>query len=1378
MVTPLGPDTPSHSAVPTSSRKGKPGLLRTLRGQISLVTGLCVFLGISAYGLYLAEKQSVVNTQALGHEASHLAESIAVLVPSYILVQDFVSIEKLLLQALKSPEIIQLAVTDQKGRVLSMVAGQEGVASKPVFNAPPLTVPDGMNPTSKVRNDLVIAWHPIVTNRVLGWVKATVSLHMVSEIRSETRSDVILGGIVVFFIIVFILNLYLRFHLRSLNAATTFASTIASHQGDQIEVAHGTSEIESLIEALNDTSRRLALQDQEILTKSTRLEEAQRISHIGNYDRDLITETISWSDEVFRIMGLDPDGDAPNFETYMNCIHPDERQAVRETIDQNIKAGKHFTFDCRIVRPDKSERFILVQGKLVLGPDGEPVAVRGTIQDSTEQKRADEALRISEARFCGAVESLQESFALYDADDRLVLYNDEFLRLHGDIQDLIKPGMTFEELARANVKRGNIPDIKGREEEFIQKRIAEHLNPKEIVIRELSDGSWFIIHETKTPDGGIAVTQTDVTELKNAEQALREKEALTRRILEASPVGVLIVTREGKHLFTNERALEIQGVTRDELFSTEAANYYADPDLRKILKDNLYKTGSTPPTEVELIKPDGTHCFVILSSTLTEFEGQKAHLTYLYDINEIKQAEQALRENEARMKAIIDAVPALINLKDTNNQYLMTNLHHSEFFGHDSQQLLGKTSIRISKDHTNTIQEINRTVIETGEAIQPYDYIMKNAQGHDRVLLTTKAPLKDISGKSIGVVSTSIDITERKQAEEALRQSEARTRAIVDNALDGIITIDERGLIQSVNPAAEGIFGYPEKDLIGRNISMLAAEPYRSAHDRYLANYMITSDPKIIGIGREVEGQRANGERFPMDLSVSEIVLDDERAFVGVVRDITERKEMERMKSEFVSTVSHELRTPLTSIRGSLGLVTGGAVGDIPEQAQAMINMAEQNTERLINLVNDILDIEKLESGSMEFQFDAVNLLDIVRDQIDANQGYAEQHEVTFALAESDTDLMVRGDRDRLGQVLANLLSNAAKFSPSGETITIAAHRHNGAARVSVSDRGLGIPDNFRDAIFSKFTQADSSDTRKVGGTGLGLNISKTIIDKHGGNIGFEPNQDQGTVFYFDLPLLDKKPVQLQSTVREGARILICEDDKDIAGLLSIVLDQNGYISDIAYNAAQAETLLSQNSYEAMTLDLALPDKDGISLFRSLRENKRTRDLPVIVVSVAADERRGELTSGEAVGIVDWLTKPIDKDRLLSAVSRSVSNKEGKTRILYVEDDVDLIAVVSELFADIADVIAVSTVKKAKKMLGSKSFDMVLLDLGLPDGSGADLLPLLKNGDETTIPTIVFSGQEVGQDIAAEVKAVLIKSKTSNEELVKTIKSCIHPLKS
>jgi len=601
----------------------------------------------------------------------------------------------------------------------------------------------------------------------------------------------------------------------------------------------------------------------------------------------------------------------------------------------------------------------------------------------------------SERRFRSAISSMQEGFALFDIHDRLVTFNDEYLRLHPGLGDVIKPGMRFEEMIRASVKRGLIVEAVGREEEFIRDRMRHHRYASGPILRHLSDGTWYLINEARMPDGGIATTETDITELKDAETALRAREELTRQMLEASPVGVLIVTRDGRHLFANERALEIQGVTREKLLASNAGEYYADPALRMRLKDELYRTGSTPPTPVELLKPDGSHYFVILSSTLTEFEGRQAHLTYLYDVSDLKRTEQALRDSEARL------------------------------------------------------------------------------------------------------------------------------RSVVDNIIDGIVTIDTSGVILSVNPAAAQIFGYDELDMVGHNVSTLMPEPHRSSHDRYLANYLTTGIPKFMGAVREVNGRRSNGRRFPMEVAVNEVSLGDERLFVGIVRDITQRKEMERLKGEFVSTVSHELRTPLTSIRGSLGLLAGGGGGKLPKQARELVEMADKNTARLINLVNDILDMEKIESGSMEFRFAPVDLKDLVEQGIEANRGYAEPFDVDFVIVEAPAGIVVRGDADRLTQVLANLLSNAAKFSPRGGKVEIACARVGAVGRVSVSDRGPGIAREFHKDIFGKFTQADSSDARKVGGTGLGLNISKSIVEKHGGRIAFDTKVGAGTTFYFDIPIWD-----------------------------------------------------------------------------------------------------------------------------------------------------------------------------------------------------------------------------------------------------------------
>jgi signal transduction histidine kinase len=274
----------------------------------------------------------------------------------------------------------------------------------------------------------------------------------------------------------------------------------------------------------------------------------------------------------------------------------------------------------------------------------------------------------------------------------------------------------------------------------------------------------------------------------------------------------------------------------------------------------------------------------------------------------------------------------------------------------------------------------------------------------------------------------------------------------------------------------------------------------------------------LLGQGREVTGRRKDGSTFPAELKLSEMRLGERHLFTGLVRDITERKNIERLKSEFVSTVSHELRTPLTSIRGSLGLMAGGMAGELSGKATGLIDIAVRNCERLTLLINDILDIEKIESGRMQFDFAPQPLLPLIQQAIEANRGYGESLGVRFVLATVLADVRVNVDGERLIQVMTNLLSNAAKFSPPDSHVEIMVTRPHGMVRVSVVDHGPGVPMEFRERIFQRFAQADASDTRRRGGTGLGLSITKAIVERFGGQIGFDSVVGQGAVFHFDLP--------------------------------------------------------------------------------------------------------------------------------------------------------------------------------------------------------------------------------------------------------------------
>lgn len=497
------------------------------------------------------------------------------------------------------------------------------------------------------------------------------------------------------------------------------------------------------------------------------------------------------------------------------------------------------------------------------------------------------------------------------------------------------------------------------------------------------------------------------------------------------------------------------------------------------------------------------------------------------------------------------------------------------------------------------------------------------------------------------------------------QDGEAHISAVLETIVDGIFTINEDAVVESFNSAAERIFGYAAEDIIGANWSLLLAEPYRTMQDSYHRKFLKTGHISVLGRTQEVVGQRKDETTFPLEFAAGEMNIGGERKFTCIARDITDRKQAEKSKAEFISTVSHELRTPLTSIKGSLGLIRSNAAGKLPDKLKSMFDIAYSNSDRLVRLINDILDVEKISAGKMEYQIQPLNISHLLEQAVEAHQGYADENKIQFRLSLSTPKAEINGDGDRLMQVLANLMSNAAKFSPENDIVDISIETFQNHYRISISDNGPGIADEFREKIFERFSQADSSDTRQKGGTGLGLNITKSIVEFHGGTIDFKSEIGKGTTFFIDLPKLIEIPEGLPQTVvkhlPEDARILICEDEPDIATLLSKMLEQEGYQTDIARNASQASSLVQHHDYDAMTLDIGLPDRDGITLIRELRDAPKTRDLPILVVSAMAREGEKEL-NGEIFGVVDWLEKPIEKDLLAERLQRILSVSSDKPK--------------------------------------------------------------------------------------------------------------------
>lgn len=359
------------------------------------------------------------------------------------------------------------------------------------------------------------------------------------------------------------------------------------------------------------------------------------------------------------------------------------------------------------------------------------------------------------------------------------------------------------------------------------------------------------------------------------------------------------------------------------------------------------------------------------------------------------------------------------------------------------------------------------------------------------------------------------ELADRDHTEALFRNSEERHRRLVELSPDGIIVVDDR-FIAFANPSAARILRHDSTDdLMGREIVSFLHEDVRAIATTRRNSVLESGNPAPV---MEQRWLCADGQDVFVDSTATQIPWQSQKAILVVFRDVTERKKVDRMKSDFISTVSHELRTPLTSIRGALGLITGGAVGDVPERVGAMIDIAYGNSDRLVRLINDILDTEKIEAGRMDYVMRPLDIAKIIDKAIRENEAYGAQHEVDFVVTEGVADATIVGDEDRLLQVMANLLSNAAKFSPPHHHVEIEVTADEAMFRVAVTDHGPGIPEVFRDRVFDKFTQADSSDARRQEGTGLGLSISKAIVERHGGAIGFDTEADRGTTVYFTLP--------------------------------------------------------------------------------------------------------------------------------------------------------------------------------------------------------------------------------------------------------------------
>jgi signal transduction histidine kinase/DNA-binding response OmpR family regulator len=615
----------------------------------------------------------------------------------------------------------------------------------------------------------------------------------------------------------------------------------------------------------------------------------------------------------------------------------------------------------------------------------------------------------------------------------------------------------------------------------------------------------------------------------------------------------------------------------------------------------------------------------------------------------------------------------------------------------------------------------------------------------------------------------------------AALNTEVLQKAILNSADFAIIATDAKGIIQVFNAGAERMLGYAASEVVNKKTPNDFHDPQELiARAKMLSDkFATTVAPGLdsltykasrgIADTHELDYIRKDGSRFPVHVTITAL-RDDQNEIIGYLKigiDNSAQVAM-HLKDEFVATVSHELRTPLTSIAGALGLLTGNVAGKLPESAMHLLTIAYANSQRLVRLLNDILDIEKMESGKAVFDFKRVEVRSLVEHTIEANRALAQGCDVRIRFDPASAAFDVRADPDRLEQAITNLLSNAIKFSSPGEEVVVAAETRGDTVRISVGDHGPGVPNEFKPHIFEKFAQADGTDARKKGGTGLGLSIVKQIVDRLDGAVGFADAPGGGAVFHIDLPNW-ARAVRLQTRFIRKAHlhILLCEDNPEAAIVLADRLGQEGFVTDVALTANEAVARVAATPYAAILVDLQLPEGDDIDLIKQLRSQPQIYNTLLVVLSADLEQTHDEGRPSTLLNILDWLDTPIDVARLVRVLDRPiVRNGTTRPRILHLDSNRDALGVVAKALGAKAEVMSVDSIEKARRALAANRFNAAVLDVALAAGSGFDLLHELRDSEGDAIPLVVFSPPDANPVFAAQVRGALIKSRTPIDNVI------------
>jgi PAS domain S-box-containing protein len=764
-------------------------------------------------------------------------------------------------------------------------------------------------------------------------------------------------------------------------------------------------------------------------------------------------------------------------------------------------------------------------------------------------------------------------------------------------------------------------------------------------------------------------------------------------------------------------------------------------------------------------------------------------ITALRNQNERRLAETALQQTQDNYKQLVELCPEAIFIESEGNFVFLNSAAVSLFGASQPEELLNKSILDFV--HPNFKAEINTNIhqlktINNSIPLHEVQFLRLDGSVIDLEIVgaaftyqgkpasqivarditqrkQTELALQQVNNelelrvaeRTVELITVNhqlqTELDERRRTQEALRISQNRFEGILSIADDAIISIDGNQKITLFNQGAEKIFGYTAQEVLGERLDILLPLRYISAHRHHVGDFgKSVNSARRMGERQEIFGRRKNGLEFPAEASISRLDIGNECVYTVILRDITERKQVEKMKDEFVSVVSHELRTPLTSIHGSLGMLASGLLPTDSEQGKRLLQIATDSTERLVRLINDILDIERIESGKVKMERETCNVSDLIDSAVNIMQPLADKAGVILSI--TDVSLELWADPDRIVQTLTNLLSNAIKFSVPGATVWLKAEKHDQEILFTVQDTGRGIPTDKLDSIFERFQQVDSSDSRNHDGTGLGLAICKSIVQQHNGNIWVDSVLGEGSTFYFTLPIIEPPVIEIDhQSLLKSARItpqytplvLVCDDDPTILTELEKLLQKGGYRVITVENGEEAIAQAVKAQPDVIILDLLMPGMNGWQTMAVLKTREDTQNIPIVICSVYKQNK----THSPNTDFADWVSKPVKEKSLLDSLKQVIAEHSKQIKILIVEDDNDLADLLVTLFErhDIETFLA-KTGREAIQLSQEINPDLIILDLILPESDGFAVVDWLKQHNQLySIPVVVYSAKDLDE---------------------------------